>query len=76
VARGRRFARILLARILREAPEELPRATAVLAASWLGYRAGLLGHRLPGRIARRLSGQDYFWTSEVQTAGGGALVPV
>ena len=74
--RGRRFARTVLARAVREAPAELPRITALLAASWLGYRAGLLGHRLPAAVAERLSGQDYFWTSEVHVAGGGALVPV
>ena len=27
-------------------------------------------------LARRLSGQDYFWTSDVAIAGGGALAPV
>ncbi len=74
--RGRCLAGLVLARACREAPAELPRVTALLAASWLGYRAGLLGHRLPASLARRLSGQDYFWTSEVQIAGGGALVPV
>ena len=74
--RGRRFARTVLARAVREAPAELPRILAVLAASWLGYRAGLLGPRLPAGLARRLSGQDYFWTSEVQVGGAGTLVPV
>jgi rhamnosyltransferase len=74
--RGRQFARSALCRALREAPRELPRITATLAASWLGYRVGLLGPRLPTSLARRLSGQDYFWTSDVQVAGGGALAPV
>ena len=41
----------------------LPRAALSLAARFLGYRLGLLGDRLPVGIARRLSGQDYFWTS-------------
>lgn len=74
--RGRRFARTVLARALCEAPAEVPRIAALLAASWLGYRAGLIGHHLPAALARRLSEQDYFWTSEVHVAGGGALVPV
>ena len=74
--RGRRFARTVLARAAREAPAELPRTSALLAASWLGYRTGLFGHRLPAALAQRLSSQDYFWTSEVQVGGAGALVPV
>ena len=74
--RGRRLARTALARALREAPAELPRTVALLAASWLGYHAGLLGPRLPSLLAERLSGQDYFWSSEVHLAGGGAPVAV
>lgn len=74
--RGRRFASAVLRRARREAPGELPRIVAQLAASWLGYRVGLAGHHLPRRLARRLSGQDYFWTSDVAIAGGGALAPV
>ena len=63
--RGRRFAAAVLRRACRESPRELPRTLAQLAASWLGYRTGLHGHRLPLALARRLSGQDYFWSSEV-----------
>jgi rhamnosyltransferase len=74
--RGRRFAATVLRQAGREAPRELPRLTALLAASWLGYRVGLAGHRLPRGLARRLSGQDYFWTSDVAIAGGGAWAPV
>jgi rhamnosyltransferase len=74
-ARGRRFAAMLLARARREAPGELPRILGQLAASWAGYRVGLLGHRLPRSLARCLSGQDYFWTSEAALPGGGALAP-
>jgi rhamnosyltransferase len=75
--RGRRFAAAVLRRACRESPRQLPRTLAQLASSWLGYRTGLHGHRLPLALARRLSGQDYFWSSEVMVAGGGgALVPV
>ncbi len=74
--RGRRFAAAVLRRARREAPTELPGIVAHLAASLLGYRVGLAGHRLPRGLARRLSGQDYFWTSDVAIAGGGALAPV
>ena len=74
--RGRRFARELLHSVAREDAADLPRILLQLASSWLGYRTGLYGHRLPLALARRLSGQDYFWSSEVMVAGGGALVAV
>lgn len=68
--RGRSFARSVVLAGLRQAPAELPRILAVLAASWAGYRTGLLGPLLPTGIARRLSGQDYYWTSDVAPGGG------
>jgi rhamnosyltransferase len=61
--RGRAFVGELLRSVLREQPSLLPRAALSLAARFLGYRLGLLGNRLPIAFARRLSGQDYFWTS-------------
>ena len=42
-ARGRASPGPCCARALREAPAELPGSRRSLAASWLGYRAGLLG---------------------------------
>lgn len=72
--RGRRFAHTVIAQALREAPKELPRILAVLAASWAGYRTGLLGPMLPTALARRASGQDYYWTSDVGPGGGRAVL--
>ncbi|MGD9510250.1 MAG: hypothetical protein AB7X49_17050, partial [Geminicoccaceae bacterium] len=72
--RGRRFARGVLARALRDSPAELPRILAVLAASWAGYRTGLLGPSLPTALARRASAQDYYWTSDVGPGGGRAAL--
>jgi rhamnosyltransferase len=66
--RGRAFARAAIRQALREQPAELPRTTAHLAAKWLGYRLGLLGPSLPLPVARRLSGQDYFWSTAVARA--------
>lgn len=74
--RGRRLAARLLRVAWGEAPAQLPHVLAQLGASWLGYRAGLLGHRLPLALAQRLSGQEFFWTSDVILEGGGALAPV
>ncbi|MFZ1428875.1 MAG: glycosyltransferase [Geminicoccaceae bacterium] len=75
-ARGRRLAARLLREACHDAPAQLPRILAQLAASWLGYRAGLVGHRLPLAMARRLSGQEFFWTSDVILEGRGALASV
>lgn len=74
--RGRRFAARVLREVLRSRPTAAPGAMAQLGAAWLGYRAGLAGPRLPRALARRCSGQDYFWTSEVMLGGGGTLAPV
>ena len=64
--RGRRFAATLLRRAGREEPWNLPRLVTQLAAMWLGYRIGRVGSLLPPMIARRLSGQDFYWTSKVR----------
>ncbi len=55
--------------MLREQPGLLPGALASLVARLLGYRLGLVGDRLPLALARRLSGQDYFWSSSAFTDG-------
>ena len=70
--RGRRFARALLDRARRERPAALPLVLAHLAAKWLGYRAGLAGPALPVTLARRLSGQDYYWDGAAATAAADA----
>jgi rhamnosyltransferase len=74
--RGRQFAATVLREAKRVAPAALPRVVAQLAGAWLGYRAGLVGPRLPRALARRLSGQDYYWTSDLVLGGGGSLAPV
>lgn len=74
--RGRAFARALLALAWREEPAALPRVALHLGAKYLGYRAGLLGPSLPLAVARRLSGQDYFWdTAAARGRGAGAARP-
>ena len=63
-ARGRAFARQLLATIAAEAPHRLPGVLLTLGAKWAGYRAGLLGADLPAGLASLMSGQDFYWRSE------------
>ena len=73
--RGRRFAASLLRQAWREEPAGLPRLGTQLAAMWLGYRLGRLGSPMPAALAKRLSGQDFYWTSKVraEVRPGGAL---
>lgn len=64
--RGRAYARALLTRLAREAPYLLPYALLDTAARLVGYRLGRLGPRLSDEIARKLSGQDFFWSSSAR----------
>lgn len=67
--RGRAFVAELIGSVLREKPSLLPRALLSVAARLVGYRLGLCGRHLPIALARRLSGQDYFWTSAAFARG-------
>jgi rhamnosyltransferase len=67
--RGGAFVAGLLRIVLRQQPTLLPRAALSLAARLLGYRLGIAGRRLPPGLARRLSGQDYFWSSAAFRSG-------
>ena len=64
--RGRQFATTVLRHAWRRQRTALPGLVARFAAMWLGYRAGLLGQRLPDELAKTMSGQDYYWTSTVR----------
>ncbi|MDF1586503.1 glycosyltransferase family 2 protein [Marinimicrococcus flavescens] len=59
--RGRRYALELVRAALAERPSALPLALADTALRWLGYRIGRRGPALPRGLARRLSGQDFYW---------------
>jgi rhamnosyltransferase len=61
--RGAAFAKALIAALLRDEPGLLPSAVVSLASRWVGYRCGLLGTAVPVPLARRLSSQDFFWSS-------------
>ena len=72
---GAAFARALLAALAREQPSLVPLGALSLLVRLLGYRLGLLGATLPTTFARRLSGQDYFWTSAPYRMGTLARAP-
>ncbi|WP_414653826.1 hypothetical protein [Geminicoccus sp.] len=55
---------MLLRELAEKAPHRLPGAVLALAAKWLGYRAGMMGARLPAQLLAPFSGQDFFWQSD------------
>lgn len=63
--RGGRFVRALIPTVLAEAPWRLPEAMLRVGLRYAGYRTGLAGRHLPAMLARYLSGQDFFWDSEI-----------
>ena len=62
-ALGARYARALLSETARSRPWLLPYAGAHLLVKGFGYLAGSRAVGRPSWIAKRLSGQDYFWSS-------------
>jgi len=65
-ARGRRFVAGLMREMAREHRYSLiPYAILQTAIKFAGYEIGRTGRRLPVSWRRRLSSQDYYWTSEV-----------
>jgi rhamnosyltransferase len=62
--RGLRYSRNLLRTIMRQRALLLPAALGHLASSYLGYRLGLFGPKMPIFLSRLLSSQDFFWRSK------------
>jgi rhamnosyltransferase len=62
-SRGRQFSRAFLARLSRESPWLLPYALAQLAVKYFGYKIGRTAVHLPDGVVKRLSAQDFYWTS-------------
>jgi rhamnosyltransferase len=62
--RGRLFFRALSRELVKTgSPHLIPYAVLQTAVKLLGYRWGRLGPHLPVAVRRKLSGQDYYWTS-------------
>ncbi len=64
-ALGARYASTLLSEIAHSQPWALPYAAAHIAVKGAGYVVGSWAVGRSSWIARRLSGQDYFWSSDV-----------
>jgi rhamnosyltransferase len=64
VSLGARYARTVMTEVSRSRPWLIPYAAAHIAVKGLGYFAGAWAVGKPPWIGRRLSGQDYFWSSQ------------
>ncbi len=62
--RDRRFVQELLAELYCRAPHLIPYAIAQSFVRAAGYKIGRFGSKLPVRLRRLLSAQDYYWNSE------------
>lgn len=60
---GKKFFRYVLRRVVSERPELLPYALVQFLAKYCGYKLGRLASKLPDSFIRRISAQDYYWTS-------------
>lgn len=61
---GVRYFLALMRAMLRDAPYLMPLGFLHTLVRWLGYRAGAACLHGPERLKRRLSGQEYYWTSK------------
>jgi len=61
--RGRAYAGRMVRELSLNQPHLLPYAVAQLLAKYLGYKLGRLAINFPDGIMKRLSAQDFYWTS-------------
>lgn len=64
---GSQLVKAMLKELIRKKPLAIPYAILHIAAKYLGYKVGTVGPKLPVKIARLLSGQDYYWSSIYNT---------
>ncbi|MFD2716216.1 glycosyltransferase family 2 protein [Tistrella mobilis] len=62
--RGKLFLKAMLCRLRKERPMAIPYAIVQTAAKFIGFKMGLIGHRLPLSWVKSLSSQDFYWTSD------------
>ena len=62
--RGGSYVKAMLGKLMREKPQLVPYAILQTGAKYLGYKIGYNAHRLPRSWIPRISGQDFYWTSE------------
>lgn len=64
---GSRYVLTMLKLLTKQNPLAIPYAMLHIAMKYLGYQVGNIGPKLPRRIARLLSAQDYYWSSIYST---------
>jgi rhamnosyltransferase len=62
-SRGQAFLKACCRSVVKEQPLLLPYTLLQTAAKWLGYRVGSHCEKAPTWLKRKLSGQDFYWSS-------------
>ena len=62
--RGKDFFVNLMKRLLKEEPYLTPYAVLNTFVKWCGYRMGWMSTHAPIWLKKKLSGQDFYWTSK------------
>jgi len=60
---GSQLVKAMLKELKAKKPLAIPYAILQIAAKYFGYKIGTIGPKLPVKIARLLSGQNYYWSS-------------
>ena len=61
---GSQFVKVMLKELIKKKPFLLSYAILHISAKYLGYKVGNIGPKLPLKIARLLSGQNFYWSSD------------
>ena len=62
--RGKKYVKALLKEIALNQPAHLPYAAVQVCARWLGYRLGERSFKAPLWWKKKLTSQDFYWTSD------------
>ncbi|MBN4066868.1 glycosyltransferase family 2 protein [Simkania negevensis] len=62
-ARGKQYVKTLFGKTLKTCPWKLPYAALTIAAKYAGYQAGKRAFNAPLWLKKKLSSQDFYWSS-------------
>ncbi len=72
-SRGQEYLKALLLHLIKVKPHLVPYAILQTAAKWAGYKLGRMSVNAPVWLLKKLSNQDFYWTSKDFTEAGRAL---
>ncbi|MGE4574097.1 glycosyltransferase family 2 protein [Parachlamydia sp.] len=63
-ARGKKYVREMIERLLQNQPLMIPYAFLHILAKWAGYKIGSMSSWMPLWLKKKLSSQDFYWVSQ------------